>query len=718
MISFSFQRAEAVWAQERELEKNCELLFRAILPRIERGRLYLAASSIYRVFINGRFVAAGPARTAHGFYRVDCYEIGEYLTEPKNIVAIEVVGYGINSYDTLDQPSFLTAEIRSGDRVIAYTGEDGMRAYDLKRRIQRVQRYSFQRAFIDAYRLPGDSGNVYTDCRWEAEEERLCIQEEKRYLKREVRYPGYERLEAKEVMEQGTAEFAQEQPGLIGEETYFQVGELLLGYSYEEVERHVSEEAQRIVFTTGEKEKQQGGSQRIQNGYAIYQFPYNGTGFIDVELQAEQDSEVYLEFDEVLIDGKVDFLRMQSCNCFFYQLQTGEHRLLSFAPYTMQYLNVIVKGAGVIKKVSLIEYKHPPVKRKVLLPEDKELTRIYEAALESFRANSLDLFMDCPSRERGGWLCDSYFTAQVEAVLTGESVLEHAFLENFIINDQFEQIPKGMLPMCYPADHNNGNFIPNWAMWFVLELWNYTERTGKRDLAEQAQKTVEALADWFSDYENEYGLLENLDGWIFVEWSRANDADLVNGVNFPTNMLYMRMLREAGKLYGNPAWEEKADRLRNVIRSHSIKGQFYTDHEERVGMGVQNSGESTEVCQYYAFFTGTATVEEDAELWNTLLEEFGSARKKNNRYPRIAPTNAFIGSYLRIELLYRAGEYPKVIQNIKDYFLPMAEQTGTLWEHDKPTGSLNHGFASYVIYWLAGIYGTSENGQSESGEGS
>ena len=59
-----------------------------------------------------------------------------------------------------------------------------------------------------------------------------------------------------------------------------------------------------------------------------------------------------------------------------------------------------------------------------------------------------------------------------------------------------------------------------------------------------------------------------------------------------------------------------------------------------------------------------------------------------------------------------------MIQNIKDYFLPMAEQTGTLWEHDKPTGSLNHGFASYVIYWLAGIYGTSETGQSESGEGS
>lgn len=27
-----------------------------------------------------------------------------------------------------------------------------------------------------------------------------------------------------------------------------------------------------------------------------------------------------------------------------------------------------------------------------------------------------------------------------------------------------------MLPMCYPADVDGGGFIPNWAMWFILEL--------------------------------------------------------------------------------------------------------------------------------------------------------------------------------------------------------------------------------------------------------
>ena len=89
------------------------------------------------------------------------------------------------------------------------------------------------------------------------------------------------------------------------------------------------------------------------------------------------------------------------------------------------------------------------------------------------------------------------------------------------------------------------------------------------------------------------------------------------------------------------------------------------------------------------------------------MREFGPERRTNNLHPEIAFTNAFIGNYLRIELLYRTGLYDEVIANIHKYFLPMAKKTGTLWENESPTGSCNHGFASYVIYWLAGIYGIS-----------
>ena len=117
------------------------------------------------------------------------------------------------------------------------------------------------------------------------------------------------------------------------------------------------------------------------------------------------------------------------------------------------------------------------------------------------------------------------------------------------------------------------------------------------------------------------------------------------------------------------------------------------------------SGKCTESCQYYAFFTDIATPELYPELWETLLNDFGPERKQTKKWERIPFSNAFIGNYLRLELLYRYRLYDKVTDNIKGYFEMMADKTGTLWENDTPSASCNHGFASHVIYWLCGIFG-------------
>lgn len=644
MKTFQFQKARAVWAKGRALEKNCELAFRVILPPGDY-KLALAASSIYRIWVNGIFAAAGPARAAHGYYRVDEYSMKDFLNKEENVVVIEVVGYNVNTYDTLDQPSFLTAEILLGEKIAAFTGEGGIPVYDLHQREQDAPRYSFQRAFAEAYHLNRENGHFYVGTEENIQQEEIEVQQGKKYICREVRMPLFERLEAE-------------------------------------------------VFPLDSREE----------GASMYVLPYNATGFFQIEAAAASESRIEVQFDEILVDGKLDYQRTKSVNCFTYQVEPGKYCLTSFAPFTMKYIKIEAEGAVAVNKVRFIEYKHPPVKNKVQT-QDEELEVIYQAALESFRACSVDAFMDCPSRERGGWLCDSYFTSSVEHVLTGENVLERVFLENFIVNDSFAYLPEGMLPMCYPADHNNGNFIPNWAMWYVLELEQYRERTGDEELVRQAEKSIDALVNYFSRFENELGLLEDLEGWIFVEWSRANDKDLVSGVNFPTNMLYARMLQAIGKLYHKPELLKKSEQLKEVIRKYSFNGEFYTDHMHRDGTAFINLNVCTEVCQYYAFFTGTADTGRDNALWKVLREEFGPDRALHNAYPEVAFTNAFIGQYLRIELLYRNRCYEEVLQNIKSYFLPMARETGTLWEHKKSTGSCNHGFASYVIYWLAGICG-------------
>ena len=287
--------------------------------------------------------------------------------------------------------------------------------------------------------------------------------------------------------------------------------------------------------------------------------------------------------------------------------------------------------------------------------------------------------------------------------LTGKSEIERCFLENYLLPERFPHIPEGMVPMCYPADHTDGVFIPNWAMWLVLELAEYLERSGDRELVGRFRPRVYGLIRYFDRFLNGDGLLEKLESWVFVEWSKAND--LVQDVNYPSNMLYAKMLDCAGALYGDEALRERSRAMQETIRAQSFDGAFFRDHAVRRDGRLSVEPERTETCQYYAFFCGTARREDGrfAGLWRTLTEDFGPQRRQTGAHPDVFFSNAFIGNYLRLELLYRAGLFGSLRREIAGYFASMAERTGTLWEHDSPTASCCHGFASHVVCWLDGI---------------
>jgi alpha-L-rhamnosidase len=54
-----------------------------------------------------------------------------------------------------------------------------------------------------------------------------------------------------------------------------------------------------------------------------------------------------------------------------------------------------------------------------------------------------------------------------------------------------------------------------------------------------------------------------------------------------------------------------------------------------------------------------------------------------------------------MDLLSRFGEGDQLLDEMKRYFLGMAEATGTLWEKDDERASCNHGFASFLCVLLA-----------------
>lgn len=700
-----FLKAKPTWAKGIEEEKNITLgLYKKISYEKGKAVLKVAASGFYKVFFNGDFFYFGPARCAHGYYRVD--EIELPFKKGENHIAIETVSYYINSFYSLMQNGFIEAELTVDGAVLAATGAADGKAFELLRlneRIRKVQRYSFQRPFAEAYNL---SENY---CGWRVGEKggnalevETVITESKRLLPRNIPLNEFPKAFPDCKVGTGRVKTGVKPDSYRKDRSLIHIKDPafgnLEGFIEDELQEHLSDETQEMPTVTlnTENEKYGGKTHLKLNEFEILSFPCEKTGFITADINCLSDSTLYFLFDEILTDsGDIDPLRLECCNVIKIKLKSGNYRFMSAEPYGFRYIKLICLGRELeINNLSITQTVCPVPISFDFKSGDERLNKILAAAKETFIQNSFDIFTDCPTRERAGWLCDSFFLGRAEKSFTDRNLIERNFLENFLLPENFDNIPEGMLPMCYPADVDGGGFIPNWAMWFILQLKDYKERTGDGEFVSLFKNRVYRLLDWFKKYENNDGLLEDLPGWVFVEWSKAND--FVQDVSFPSNMLYSSALYAAGELFGDKEHTEKAEKLKITVRERSFDGEFFRDNEVYENGTLVSTENRTETCQYYAFFTGVATKEAYPELWRTLSTEFGPDRVKNGAYPEIQPSNAFIGNFLRLELLCRNGNYAQLLEEIKGYFLYMAERTGTLWEHKDTCASCNHGFASYL----------------------
>jgi alpha-L-rhamnosidase len=705
-----FVKAKPVWPEGREKEKNLFVGFHAAFeaPGREPVVLRMTGSTLYRITLNGEFVGHGPARGPHGFYRQDEWPLA--VKPGVNHLAIEVAGYNANSYYLLDQPSFLQAEIATRDKVLASTGaaNDGFQAAVLDYRVQKVQRFSFQRPFIEVYTLNPQSESWKNGADFKPAT--CALQPDKPILARGVPYPQFELKPAVWSVGAGRVEPVSTKD-FWKDRSLVNIGPQLGGFPEAELALVPTQDWQKLKSTVTNKTHSPADNDHAwaiaNNEFRILDFGGNLSGFPRATVVCKEKGRLSVTFDEILRGGDVDWKRLGCASIVTYDLEPGEYHLESFEPYTMRYVKFTSLGGQFeIRGVSLRELANPETRKAQFACSDPDLNQLFDAARETYRQNAPDIFTDCPSRERAGWLCDSFWTGRVAFDFSGNTATERAFFQNFALPDKFQFLPEGMLPMCYPADHNDGVYIPNWALWFVVELDEYAARGGDPALIEALRPRVFKLMEWFSHYRNADGLLEKLPSWVFVEWSKAND--LVQDVNYPSSMLYAGALDAAGRLYGNEDFKRQAAAIRETIRKQSFDGEFFVDNAIRENGVLKVTRNRTEVCQYYAFFFGIATPETHPKLHETLIKGFGPGRQAAHGYPEIHPANAFIGNYLRFELLSRSGRTAQILSESKGYFQKMANLTGTLWEMDQTVASCNHGFASHVAHFLIrdvlGIY--------------
>ncbi|MBQ8612262.1 MAG: hypothetical protein IJ412_11235 [Oscillospiraceae bacterium] len=699
-----FQKALPVWVpfENRQDELNSQLVFRARVSTVRGTKLSLAAVDFYRLWVNGRFAGFGPARTAKNCARVDVYDLTPYANDmdiPDEIV-IEAAGYGCCALSTARQKPFLCAELTADGEPVLFTGRD-FSCWRNVRRVKKTERYSVQRHFSEIWDLR--IADRFAD---EYRVQTVPVERSIRFIPRGVPMPHCALVERTGYVSAGS--FAPDEtlaPQDVRIHAYSFAPEKEPDWGYfpdEEVEekpyRFLNAQKQTVTAGAGSLPLELAAGQ-----WVLLDLGRIEVGFIRALLESAEESTVIIGFSEVC-DGKtLSFNKMNVQNVLQYHLPAGIFTgVESFEPYGLRWAAVYVKSGRItLDGFGLRTFERDMSGAVQRSFADPGLQAVYTAALRSFAHNAVDLYTDCPTRERAGWLCDSFFTGRAEYFFFGETPVEDAFLENYLLYENEGEFPVGVLPMCYPSDpHQNNKFIPQWDMWFVMEVCEYlAERHPEKDRA-PFLPAVRGILDFLAGYENSDGLLERLPSWNFVEWSKANTW--TQDVSYPTNFLYAELLCRAEAVFGLAGLGEKAARIRAYLLTNAFNGEVFVDNAVRDEAGVlHNTANVSEAGQYYAALYGGFSLDEPrwAKLRTHIADGFAAFAAADTGCD-FCPANAFIGLYLRMNVLLQLDDPAIMRRDLVGFFGGMSALTGTLWEYRTPHNSLDHGFASYAALCL------------------
>lgn len=679
-----------------EVEKETVLTFR------------IAARSFYRLYINGEMRAHGPARTGKGYVRQDVLTI-----KAKGFlhVAVEVAAYNKPlrySNDITCEPGMLCMEIEADNEIICATGAKctfPVWVTELTMRRERVELLSHCRQIIEVYDLDEESLQWTTNpyIGEEGYEEPALISDPPKTLIRRAPYPDYRRIpftclmKAGDVTPDGNAVMEPMLPESFHKDWYESLPDPVI--------RTIKE---RDKVFTGRVEQGEKGITLIrgqEDPFLQWDLKEPAVGFLELAFETEEDAVVDIFHNDALeADGG-----LHDCpNLIRYQVKKGSYSLCTYEPYLFKYLKVVFRNTGKVKNIraQVCTYWYPVKESGTFACSDPVLNRIFKGALKTLQSNTLDIFMDCPERERGGWLCDSTWTARAAYMMLGDLRVEKDFMENFF-NTSKDDYENALFPEVYPG-HGVGEGkscgISTWSFWLLIELCEYLRRSGDEEFLLQVKRRVEEFVTGMEAYENEAGLLEGLPN-VFIDWSAANDTENTQPISVPANAVYAYMLIELGKTYQEEAWEKKGRAMQETLRTiapvpkESCKYPAYPDAVVLEDGQLKGKNNVTEAAMFWDIWAELYTEENAAQTVEAAVNRMGT-HPRLDADERVAKAELFIGLCIRHDMLAKLSKYDILLDELRGvYGKEMEEGPGTLYEQhyrEDIRSSRNHGFGSHA----------------------
>lgn len=704
-----FSKAKKIFLKDQKEEANIFAGFANSfqLEKLEKTVVNICARSFYRLFINGEFVMHGPSIAAHNCGRADTVDITDHLAVGNNIIAVEIASYNTPSLYITGEYGYLIAEVVANNTVLAFSDKTWA-GYLLKHRSEKVERFSHARVINELYHL----SEKYDAWKNQEAGNELCtsnvveeIDDNILFTLRNAPLPDIKLANQPVIAAFHDIKINEQLKAPLF--THIENPAYLEDIKVKGWERPSVEAYQFEEEPFSGRFSEDGNLEIDSNvdGVAIeYDFKKLCSAFPGIDIEFNEDAIIdIVHGDKYDINGYLAPRATASNVVIRLHAKAGKICFEGFEPYSIRYIKLIIRTSGKVKinKVYLRKYQFGLERKSTFLCSDGELNRIFEAADNTLRVSTADVFRDCPGRERAAFLCDSLWSARTAYMLYNDTTTNKDMLENFL----YEPIPLegDYFPTCYPAYYLGAGAIPNWALFLILQLLDYYKFTGDAVFVEKFKVKILGILENFAKYENEFGLLDSLKGWIFIDWSSANDAENTQPISVATNCLYAVALKACAEMYEIESLKTKAENILEILSMKAYSNEFFSGSGRMFSdsMKVEN-GELvsnkyiSEAAQYYCILAGL-DINKQKDLISHLFDEFGPDPVCSKLNPSVATANVFIADILRFEALSKFNMKTKISSELKKLFGSMLDNGyDTFWETNNDFNSVCHSFTSYA----------------------
>ena len=255
----------------------------------------------------------------------------------------------------------------------------------------------------------------------------------------------------------------------------------------------------------------------ITDNRYFYDFRQEYAGNLRIKASSDEAGKKIIIRCAEELEGNGRLRYKMRCNCDYEEtciLDKGENLIDQFDYKGFRYAEIIADEGVEIESVELLVRHYPfPKNSAEIKTENEALRTVFDLCKNTIKYGTQEVFVDCPTREKGQYLGDVFISGFAHLILTRDCQMLKKAIENVAQSITYCGEILAVSPCAYKQK------IADYSLLFPLILWRYYGYTKDINFLHKMLPVCEYICNCFSEFADDDGLLNKVDtGWNLVDW--------------------------------------------------------------------------------------------------------------------------------------------------------------------------------------------------------